>query len=68
MLTIVVQVEPPFVEYSHLTTLPVWPDKVNVPLLVPEHIAVLVPTVPPTDTALMVSVAAAELADAHTPL
>ncbi|MNL64733.1 hypothetical protein D3C87_1889790 [compost metagenome] len=62
------QLPPPFVEDSHLTKLPVCPDKVNVPLLAPVQTAALVLTVPPTETGSMVIVAEAELASAQTPL
>ena len=54
---------PPFVEYSHRSTEPVWPDKVSVPPLLPVHTVMLPETVPPTETALTVTVAGAELAE-----
>jgi len=61
-LVIGVQVPPPFIEDSHLTTEPVWPLKVSVALLDPEHTVALDATVPPTETALTVIVAAEEFA------
>lgn len=54
----VVQVVPPFVEYSHLITLPVSPDNVSVPLLLPEHTVALPLTEPPTETGSTVSITA----------
>lgn len=39
------------VEYSQRTTVPVWPDRVHVPLLLPEHTDVLPVTAPPTEPA-----------------
>ena len=55
-------------EDSHLTTDPVCPLKVNVVLLVPEHTVAAPATVPPTETGVIVIVAAALFAGAHTPL
>ena len=68
MLAIVVQVEPPLVEYSHLITLPVLPVKLSVPLLVPEQTVALEFTVPPTETGFTVIVTELEFADVQTPL
>ena len=56
------QVEPPLIEDSHLTTLPVWPLKLSVAPLAPEQTVALDATVPPTETGLTVIVAAAEFA------
>ena len=58
VLAIVVQLTPEFIDDSHLITLPVWPVKLSVPLLEPEHTVALVPTEPPTDKAFIVMVAA----------
>jgi len=56
------------VEYSHLTTEPVCPDKVSKVLLVPLHTLVLGVTAPPTVAGEIVTVAGVELAGAQTPL
>jgi len=55
-------------ELSHLTTLPVLPDKVNVPLVAPEHIVVPPLTLPPTEVGLIVTVVVEEFAIGHVPL
>ena len=52
---------------SHLTTLPVLPLNVKVPLVEPEQILVPPLTLPPTETGVTVTVVAAELASAHEP-
>jgi hypothetical protein len=49
------QLAPLSVDDSQRITLPVWPDKFNVPLLLPEHIAVLPLTEPPTEPTLTVT-------------
>ncbi len=59
---------PPLMEDSHLTTEPVCPLKLSVPLLAPEQTVASDATEPPTETALTVIVAAAEFADAQVPL
>jgi hypothetical protein len=61
VFTMGVHVLPPFVENSHLITLPVCPVKLSVPLLVPEHTITLLLTDPPTDTGLTVIVPLKEL-------
>ena len=48
--------------------LPVLPDNVNVVLFVPVHTAVAPAIVPATDVGLTVIVAAALVAELHTPL
>jgi hypothetical protein len=55
-------------ELSHLTTLPVLPDKVNVPLVAPEQIVVPPLTLPPTEVELIVTVVVEEFAMGHVPL
>jgi hypothetical protein len=62
------QVEPPSVEYSHLTTEPVCPLRVRTVLLVPVHTFTPPVTDPPTVAGSTVTVASAELAEEHTPL
>lgn len=56
------------IDDCHLVTVPVWPDKVNMVLLVPEHTAALPAILPPTDVGLTVTVIYDELASAHAPL
>jgi hypothetical protein len=68
VLVIVVHVVPSFTEDSHLTTFPVCPLKVSVPLLFPEHTAVVPLTEPPTETGFTVMVAEDELEMLQTPL
>jgi hypothetical protein len=67
-LLIVDQVLPPFVENSHRITFPVWPDKVSVPLLLPEQTVALPLTAPPTEATFTVMVAALELTVEHPPI
>ena len=55
-------------EDSHLTTDPVCPLKVNVVLLVPEQTVAAPATVPPSDTGVILTVAAALFAGEQTPL
>jgi hypothetical protein len=58
VLAILVHVPPPLVENSHLTTKPVLPDKVTVPLFVTPHTGILAgDNVPPTEAATTVNVA-----------
>ena len=68
VLEIVVHVVPPFVDDSHLITLPVLPVKLSVPVLVPEQTVAAEFTVPPTETGFTVMVAGVEFADVQTPL
>jgi hypothetical protein len=68
VLAIGVQLVPPLVEDSQRITLPVFPLKVNVPLLLPEHTAASALTVPPTETGSTVIVAADEFAELQIPL
>ena len=56
------------VELNQLTTLPVLPLKVNVPLVDPEQIVVPPETLPPTEPGLTVTVVADEVAVAQVPL
>lgn len=63
------QLPPPSVDISHLITLPVWPVKLSVPLLLPEQTEVLPLTEPPTEpvlTATEVVVLAVQPPDAVT--
>ena len=54
-------------ELSHPVMLPVYPDKVKVPELDPEHTVASALTVPPNDIGSTVIVAAAELTEGHVP-
>ena len=64
-----VQVDPPFVEYSHPTTEPLLPLKVNVPLFVfGQAVVTAGDTVPPTDAGAIVIVTAEEFAAMQLPL
>ena len=58
----------PSVELCHLVTVPVWPARVNTPLVLPEHISLLPATEPPILTASTVMVVDAEFAALHEPL
>ena len=53
---------------SHLTTAPVWPLKVNVPLVEPEQRVEPPLTLPPTLVGDTVTVVADEATSAHEPL
>ena len=55
-------------ELCHLTTVPVFPDSVSRPLVLPEQMVVPPETVPPTEAGSTVTVAAAEFAGEQTPL
>lgn len=68
VFTISVQLPPPSVLNCHLVMVPAWPLSVTVPLLVPVHTVVLPLTLPPVAVALIVMVAAAELAGVQVPL
>lgn len=68
VLLMVDQLAPLSVDDSQRTTLPVWPDKVIDPLLLPEQTPVLPLTVPPADAGVTVIVEAVELAGAQEPL
>ena len=70
VLEISVHVLPPSVEVCHLTTLPVLPLNVTVPLFVAlQNVLVVVEVVPPTEGALTVIVVALEKASEQlTPL
>src|SRR5262245_449071 len=68
VLVIGAHVLPPSVDCSHLTTLPVWPDKVRVPPFEPKHTAASPVTVPPTELAAMLMVAAEDAAGTQSPL
>ena len=63
-----VHVEPPSVEDSHLTIVPVFPIKVNVPVLLPLQTVVFPEMLPPTVAAFTVIVPKEEFAEAQTPL
>ena len=60
--------EPPFVEYSHLTTLPVLLVKLRVAPLEPEQTVAFEFTAPPMEMGFTVMVAGFEFTDAQTPL
>jgi hypothetical protein len=68
VLEIVVQVVNGDTALSQLTTEPVCPLKVNVPLVEPEQMDVPPLTLPPTDAGFTVTVVADEVAEAHEPL
>ena len=68
ILVMVAHVVPASVDDSQFITLPVWPLKVSVPLLLPEHTVALLLTEPPTETGFTVIVVEAELEILHTPL
>ena len=55
-------------ELSQLSIDPVFPLRVNIPLVEPEQMAVPPVTDPPTDPAPTVTVVDEELAEAHEPL
>ncbi len=64
----VVQVVNGATELSHLTTLPVLPLNVNVPLVAPEQIVVPPLTLPPALVGLTVTVVVLEVASGQVPL
>ena len=67
VLTTLTQVNPPSVEYSHLSTLPVSPANVNVVgPFEPLHTVALLVTVPPTLTRSTLITAMEEVSMAHT--
>jgi hypothetical protein len=55
-------------ELCHLVTVPVWPDKVSVPLELPKHTLVPPLTLPPTDTGSTDTMTGVELATEQLPL
>ncbi len=56
------------VELCHLTMVPVWPESVKRPLVLPEQIVVPPVTVPPTEIGSTVTVVSVEFSAAQTPL
>ncbi len=66
-LAIAVLVEKLSIELSHPEMVPVWPARVKVPLLDPEHTVASAVTVPPTDTGSTVIVAKVEVSSGQTP-
>ena len=68
VLVMVVHVVNGFTELSHLNMLPVFPDKVNVPLVEPEQTVAPPLTEPPTDVGSTVTVVVDEFALEHVPL
>ena len=58
----------PLVEYCHMTTLPVLPERVSSVLLVPEHTSVPPETEPPTVAGSTVISAGVAYSGSHTPL
>ena len=67
VFTMLFHVEPPSVENSQLITLPVCPDKVNVPEFEPSHTNAFDATVPPTEIGSTVIVAGVEFVAAQVP-
>ena len=55
-------------ELCHLVTVPVWPAKVSMPLVLPKHTFVPPVTLPPTDTGSTVTITGVELATEQLPL
>ena len=53
---------------SHLVIVPVYPDKVNSPLVLPEQMVDPPVTEPPTEVGSTVTVVSAEIAKLQTPL
>ena len=68
VFTISVQVLNGDTELCHLTMVPVYPDKVSNPLLLPEQMVVPPVTVPPTETGSTDINAGVEKAVEQTPL
>lgn len=68
VLLIVVQLAPLSIEDSQRITLPVWPDRVRVPPLLPEQADALLLTVPPTEAWVTVMVAILELTVEQPPI
>lgn len=68
VLAISVHKPPPLMEDCHLLMVPECPERVSVPVLLPEQTVVLPLTVPPTALPPTVMIAAAELVGTHTPL
>ena len=58
----------PSVELCHLVTVPVWPARVNTPLVLPLQTVVPPVTVPPTEVGSTVTVVEIELATRQLPL
>ena len=63
-----VEVTQLLIEYCHLVMLPVYPDKVNRVLLIPEHTVAEPATEPPTEAGATVMMASVELAGEQIPL
>ena len=63
-----VQIENGLTEYCHLDIVPVCPERVSNPLVVPEQIVVPPLTAPPTDGGSTLTVVGVELAELHMPL
>ena len=55
------------VELCHLTMVPVWPESVKSPLVLPKQIVVPPVTVPPTDIGSTITVVSGEFSAAQTP-
>ena len=68
VFAISVQVSNGETELCHLTTGPVWPERVKRPLVLPEQIVVPPVTVPPTELVPTVTVVSVEFSAAQTPL
>ena len=68
LVVFAISVQPPPLSYCHFVTVPVFPDKVRIVELVPEHTVALPAMVPPTDIGFTVTVAVAEFTAEQTPL
>ena len=67
MLEKSVQVSNGETELCHLTIVPVWPESVKSPLVLPEQTVVLPVTVPPTEIGSTVTVFSTEFTAPQTP-
>ena len=68
VFAISVQVSNGETELCHLTIVPVWPERVKSPLVLPEQTVVPPVTVPPTEIGSTVTVVSVEFSAAQTPL
>ncbi len=55
-------------ELCHFTTVPVWPERVNKSLVLPEHMVVPPDTLPPAEAGSTVTVVGDEFAGVQLPL
>ena len=63
-----IQVENGLTEYCHLVIVPVWPERVSRPLVLPEQMVVPPETVPPTEVGSTITAVKAEIAGLQIPL